>query len=263
MGMSSGIFRRLVEVVESGGGAVLVMVVAAEGAPREAGAKMLVFPDGRVEGTVGGGALEHHAIEIALDLLRRGEKTFLESRELGDLGMLCGGRTTLFYEVVQAPPTLAIFGAGHVGRRLMELARLALPWRIVLFDHRPELLANLPPDVEGQNLPCPSEIPALPSPSYAVVATDSHDTDFLVVSALLAQDPGPAYLGLLGSSAKAKAIRARLLNAGIPQEKVDRMRCPAGLPLGGKDPGSVAVSILAELVAFHHGRLAEIAGPKQ
>ncbi|MEN3009923.1 MAG: hypothetical protein ABDI20_02895, partial [Candidatus Bipolaricaulaceae bacterium] len=44
----------------------------------------------------------------ALALLREGPRTLLETYDLRDLGMLCGGRTTLFYEVLQAPPTLAI-----------------------------------------------------------------------------------------------------------------------------------------------------------
>ncbi len=256
--MSSLVFRRAAEALEKGEGAVLVTVVAVEGAaPREPGAKMLVFPDGRVEGTVGGGALEHHAVQRALALLKGEKKTLLESLELRDLGMLCGGRTTLFYEVLQPPPLLAIFGAGHVGRLLARLARETTAWRIVLLDDRAERLADLPPGLEGQHLPAYQEIPSFPGLTYVVVATESHATDLRVVTALLQREPGPAYLGMLGSQTKAAEIRAKLLARGISEEKVKNLRCPVGLPLGGKDPGSVAVSILAEILAFHHGKLSE------
>lgn len=237
----------------------MVTVVAVEGAaPREAGAKMLVFSDGRIEGTVGGGALEHHAVNKALSLLREGPRTFLESHELRNLGMLCGGKATLFYEVLRPAPFLAVFGAGHVGLLLARLARETTPWRIVLFDDRPERLSSLPPGFESQVLPGYQEIPELPPITYAVVATETHATDFLVAYELLRQEPGPAYLGMLGSKAKAAEIRAKLLEKGIAEEKVQKLRCPVGLPLGGKDPGSVAISILSEILAFHHGRLAEV-----
>lgn len=254
--MRGVLLQRAAEAIEKGEPAVLVTVVAVEGAtPREAGAKMLVFSDGRVEGTVGGGALEAHAVRTAIDLLKRGEKTLLETHKLRDLGMLCGGQTTLFYEVLEAPPVLALFGAGHVGLILARLAREATSWRIMVFDDRAERLASLPSGVEGKHLPGYHPIPAFSEQIYAVVATESHEADLLVTTELLQQEPKPAYLGVLGSRAKAEEIRAYLLALGLPKEKVEEVHCPVGLPLGGKDPGTVAVSILAEMIAFQHGQL--------
>jgi xanthine dehydrogenase accessory factor len=251
--MSGEIFLRVAEILARGEPAVLVTVVAAEGAPREPGARMLVFPDGRIEGTVGGGALEHHAIQKALELLRNGPRTLLEDHTLRDLGMLCGGKTTLFYEVLQAPPTLAIFGAGHVGILLAKIAREVTPWKIVLHDDRKERESLCPKGIEFRHLSSYQDVPRFSGQTYAVIATESHETDFQVAAALLGQDPGPAYLGMLGSRAKAAEIRARLLSLGLPKGKVEALRCPVGLPLGGKDPGTVAISILSEILAFHHG----------
>ncbi|MGB9757636.1 MAG: XdhC family protein [Candidatus Bipolaricaulaceae bacterium] len=253
--MLGELFRRAAELLERGESAVLVTVVEAEGAPREAGARMLVFPDGRIEGTVGGGALEQHAIAKALQLLWEGRKTLLETRDLRDLGMLCGGHTVLFYEVLQAPPVLLIFGAGHVGLLLARVARETTPWRIVLADDREERLSAAPAGVETRFLPEYQGLPEIPGKVYAVVATESHEKDFQVVRELLRGEPGPAYLGLLGSRAKAKEIKEKLLALGIPKERVEALRCPVGLPLGGKDPGSLVLSVLSEILAFHHGRL--------
>lgn len=253
--MPGEMFRRAAELLEKGESAVLVTLVEAEGAPREAGARMLVFPDGRTEGTVGGGVLEHHAIQKALELLREGKKTLLETHDLRDLGMLCGGHTVLFYEVLQAPPVLLIFGAGHVGLLLARVARETTSWRIILCNDRKERLSAAPAGVETRFLPDYQGLGEVPGEVYAVVTTESHETDFQVVRELLKMDPGPAYLGLVGSRAKAAEIRAKLLALGIPKAKVEALRCPVGLPLGGKDPGSVVISILSEILALHHGRL--------
>jgi xanthine dehydrogenase accessory factor len=167
--------------------------------------------------------------------------------------MLCGGKTTVFYEVLQAPPTLAIFGAGHVGILLAKIAREVTPWKIVLHDDRKEREGLCPKGIEFRHLPSYQDVPRFSGQTYAVIATESHETDFQVAAALLGQDPGPAYLGMLGSRAKAAEIRTKLLSLGLPQEKVEALRCPVGLPLGGKDPGTVAISILSEILAFHHG----------
>jgi len=133
--MSGEIFSRVTEVLARGEPGVSVTVVAAEGAPREPGARMLIFPDGRIEGTVGGSPL--NTMQKALKLLRDGPQTLLEITSFG-IGMPCGRKATLFYEVLQAPPTLAIFGAGHVGIFLAKIAREVTPQKIVLYDDRKE-----------------------------------------------------------------------------------------------------------------------------
>jgi xanthine dehydrogenase accessory factor len=61
---------------------------------------------------------------------------------------------------------------------------------------------------------------------------------------------------MLGSQAKSAEIRAQLERDGIPPQRLACLHCPVGLPLGGRSPGLVALSILAEVVAFHHSQLA-------
>ena len=80
--------------------AVLVTVAIVEGSvPREPGAKMLVTADG-FAGTIGGGHLEHRAIEIARAMLKEGGAPRLERFALGpSLGQCCGGIAHLAFEV--------------------------------------------------------------------------------------------------------------------------------------------------------------------
>jgi len=88
--------------IEEAGRCALVTVVAVEGsAPREAGARLVVRPDGGFSGTIGGGTLEWRAIaEATAALARVPARLERQSVALGpDLGQCCGGRVGLLYEV--------------------------------------------------------------------------------------------------------------------------------------------------------------------
>ncbi|QAA76668.1 MAG: Xanthine and CO dehydrogenases maturation factor, XdhC/CoxF family [Candidatus Bipolaricaulis sibiricus] len=256
--MAGQLLARAADLVARGGRAVLVTLVAVDGpAPRLPGARMLVFPDGKTEGTVGGGSLEAHAIGRAQGLLAS-DGTALETVDFTDRGLKCGGgKATLFYEVLAPEAELVVLGAGHVGRALARLAGEVAAFPVKVYDGRPPCGD---PEPEVNPIPGYREIPPLGESAYVVICTDSHATDLEVARAVLRQVPGPAYVGMLGSRAKSAEIRAQLEQDGIPPQRLGALRCPVGLPLGGRSPGLVALSILAEVVAFHHGRLAEARG---
>ena len=251
-----GLLQRIAELEREGVAVVVVTIVAAEGpVPREAGARMVVFPDGSTEGTIGGGALEKKATEEARELLSSGKRTLLRTYNLEDLGMICGGRATLYYELLAPPVTLHIFGAGHVGEKLFFLAKLAAPFTVSIYDVREEVREKVP---EVTLLSSYAAVPELKGGDYAFICTHSHEEDYRALKGVLSGKEPPSYVGLVGSRPKWAKMRERLLAEGIAEEKVARVHCPVGLPLGGKDPGSIAVSALAEILAHHHGRLREV-----
>jgi xanthine dehydrogenase accessory factor len=90
----------VLETIDAQGGAALVSILDTAGsAPREAGARMVVRPDGGFWGTVGGGALEHQLIEAAGRALQARAAAQLRDVPLGpDLGQCCGGRVTTLVE---------------------------------------------------------------------------------------------------------------------------------------------------------------------
>lgn len=259
--MDSQILARAADAARRGERAVLVTLVAIEGpAPRLPGARILVFADGHTEGTIGGGSLEALAVDRARELLKTGG-TSLETVDLTDRGLKCGGgKATLFYEVMAPEPELAIFGAGHVGWALAKLAHEVDAFPVTVYAGRDEDPAEIAPGVSVHPVPGFREIPTLTASTYAVLCTDSHAMDLDVARQILRQTPGPAYVGMLGSQAKSAEIRERLREAGIPPERVEGVHCPVGLPLGGRSPGLVALSILSEVVALHHRRLVEVQG---
>ena len=86
---------------------VLVTVVASSGAtPRGAGARMLVGKEGRISGTVGGGAVEQHSVELAMEVLEKRtsvtKRFMLQKNQVEDLGMICGGNVTIFFRFIDS-----------------------------------------------------------------------------------------------------------------------------------------------------------------
>ena len=96
-------FLRLREAVKQKEDAVLVTVIASSGStPRGTGARMLISKTGRLVGTIGGGAVEFRAEEIAQEVLKnkcsKSEKFILSPNDVADLGMICGGNVVLFFQ---------------------------------------------------------------------------------------------------------------------------------------------------------------------
>ncbi len=140
---------------------------------------------------------------------------------------------------------------------MARLAHEVAAFPVTVYDRNPEACCEIAPGVEVALVPAGGELSPLGERAYVVICTDSHATDLEVAREVLRQDPPPAYVGMLGSRTKATEIRSQLERDGLPPERVGAIHCPVGLPLGGRSPGLVALSILAEVVAFHHGRLAD------
>lgn len=94
----ANLIKEVVDVYQKGEEAVLVTLCSTRGStPRKAGAKMLVYPDGKTKGTIGGGELEFEATSKALEVMKSKESILWE-KKLIDLGMVCGGAGTLYLE---------------------------------------------------------------------------------------------------------------------------------------------------------------------
>ena len=234
---------------------VLVTVAEHQGStPRDSGSKMVVTAE-RCYHTIGGGHLEFQALAQARALLAsaapaaRLERFPLAAR----LGQCCGGSATLLFEPLITPrPLIAVFGAGHVGRALVNLLA-TLPCRVLWVDSRAaEFPPALPPGVAQRLTDAPEEVVAeLPPGSYFVVLTHDHQLD-LALSEQILRRGDFRYFGLIGSATKRKRFDYRLSGKGISEERLQRMRCPIGLPdVTGKLPAEIAVAIAGEIIASY------------
>jgi xanthine dehydrogenase accessory factor len=95
------VWATIAKALAQHGRCAMVTVAAVEGsAPREAGARLIVVPGGGFYGTIGGGALEWHALAEAQAALEGGAGPRLSRHALGpELGQCCGGRVNLLTEV--------------------------------------------------------------------------------------------------------------------------------------------------------------------
>lgn len=245
------------ELRERGEACVLVVVTAVRGsAPREPGARMLVAGGDLIHGTIGGGNLERLAIERATALLTdpAGVSVSVDFPLAEEAGQCCGGSVTLFLEPYRwKRPTIAIFGAGHVGQALAGLA----PWlraRVLLIDGRqePELRPRVPRERPYELLCVDSpeaELDGLPAEALVVIMTHSHALDLELVARALARPAFP-YLGLIGSERKWLRFQKRLERRGLAREALMRVRCPIGVTRASKDPAAIALSAATELAGI-------------
>jgi xanthine dehydrogenase accessory factor len=342
--------RDLQEARARGEDAVLVSVVSAKGSvPRPAGTRMVVTAL-RVDGTIGGGHLEHSAIGIARDMLAATGAPALELRRFplgASLGQCCGGLVNLQFEAVGADADwvdalarlrrdgvafvvatpvgretagrlvvtadavsgtlgeaahdarvaeaarslladgggaqlvrtgeastvfldpqrdpgfrIVLFGAGHVGRALVELLG-RLPCRVTWIDARePEFPREVPANVATVVTDAPeAEVAAAPAGAFYLVMTHSHAIDQTLAEAILRRGDF-AYFGLIGSLTKRRQFERRMAERGIPVERFAGMTCPIGVPgIRGKEPATIAIAVAAELLQVRGRAATELRAP--
>ncbi len=247
-------FARIAALLEDGRAFASARLLDVEGSvPQEPGAALIVRADGAIEGTIGGGRFEATVAADALALLEAGGA--VEVREYAltrdELRMYCAGRARVLLEAHRPAPDLVVFGGGHVGEALGRLAADVGLFRTTLVDDRPLYAArDRHPRVDRVVRTDPTYTegaPALGPDSYVVLVTRCHDVDRTLLKRLAPLDL--AYLGMIGSKTKARSLFRELEAEGVPRERLERVRAPIGLDLGPtKDPGAVALSILAEVV---------------
>jgi len=175
--------------------------------------------------------------------------------EEGTSGVRSVGGQRLYFERHAPPLTLVVFGATHVAMPLVSLGGV-MGLRTVVVDGR-DLFATRDrfPDADELIVGMPSELAErMPLGRQSLVVLLSHDYkyDLPVLRAVLASDA--AYVGVLGSRRRGKALLEFLSEEGVPADQLARVRIPVGLDLGGSSPEEIALSVLAEAIAVHHGR---------
>jgi xanthine dehydrogenase accessory factor len=237
--------------------AVVTVVKSSGSTPRDVGAKMIVGREGKFSGTIGGGQLEHLALKDALSVLLDNSKepSLTVRYPLGaKAGQCCGGVVEILVEKVNTGPKLYLFGAGHVGQAVCRVLE-GTAFRVSLVDERPEWLQSeeIPKSVVRLEEEWDEFVASAnwnEDRVYVAVMTHRHDLDQKIIEAVV-QKPA-RFIGLIGSRTKWDRFKRRLTDKGVSPELLARVKCPLGLPLGGKSPAEVALSLGAELISLHY-----------
>jgi xanthine dehydrogenase accessory factor len=237
----------------------LVTVVTTEGStPQKAGAKMIVYADGRIVGTIGGGCVEAEMTWRARQVIesRRPQLAAcdLTPDQAGEDGLVCGGRMQVFIEPLEPAPTLCLFGAGHVAQPLARLAK-GVGFRVEVADDRLKF-ANRERFPEAdlvvvEDFAAAASKMTLGPNSFAIVVTRGHHGDAEALEACLGKDL--RFVGLLGSRPKMVHVFTALEERGVRPEELAKVHVPVGLAIGAQTPEEIAVSILAEMIAVRRG----------
>ena len=216
--MSAALASHLARVAREARAAVAVEVVDAKGStPRAEDAIMLVDLSS-VSGTIGGGHLEYHAIDIARTMIETGARSRRETIPLGPMmGQCCGGQVTLAFTAIddaaarrlgariaeqggRARDILA-FGLGHTGRAFARVMA-GMPFRTTMIDDRLEAFADLPENARARHCEDPEDAVAeARSGSAFVIFTHSHALDYRLADRALRRGDA-AYVGMIGSATK-------------------------------------------------------------
>lgn len=226
--------------------------------PRSVGSKMLVFGDGELVGTIGGGAFEAAVIAVAREVVASGAPRRYAANLTRDLGMCCGGEVEVWVEPVPVRERFVVFGAGHVSHALAPMLE-ALDFNVTIVDDRDEWLnaARFPHAERLLKDPRDHARGLAPDPrSWWLVMTHDHGYDQEIVEALLPRSS--RWLGMIGSRTKVARFKLRFRSAGLADDVVARLRAPVGLDLGAETPQEIAVAIAAEVVQL---RRSPRAGP--
>lgn len=247
------------EALRCGKDFAVVTIVKADQLARTSG-KMIVYADGTISGTVGGGMWEQAAIHDAKLALKTGEnavKVYNFNSDLAKAGFQCSGELTVFIEVCRDESLqLVVVGGGHVGNAVIHAAK-TVGFTITLVDTRDEdaigdSIRSADRFVKVDSFGDVAQV-QLPRDPYYVVSTYGHMVDGAALGGVLKRGDA-RYIGMLGSRKKIAAIYAKLEEAGFDWGDLEGIHSPIGLDLGGETPEELAVAIVGEILAVKNGR---------
>lgn len=217
------------------------------------GDKAIIQADGKTWGWIGGGCVQPVVIQEALNAIEEGCPRLVRIAPSADtepdVGMVnysmsChgGGALDIYIEPVLPKSRIVIFGRSPAAQSLSKLGK-AVGYAISVI--APEATREAFPDADfiGKEL-IPGQMRDW-SETYIVVATQGERDEEALEYALRTN---ARYISFIASHAKARKIVDLLAEKGMPPEMLNRIKAPAGLPIGTSTSQEIAVSILAEII---------------
>jgi xanthine dehydrogenase accessory factor len=255
--MNDSLLEELLRARQSRTLCALATVAATTGSvPRQTGSKMLVYGDGKVSGTIGGGKFEALVVDECLKSIAAKEpalKTYpLREDKPDSFGAICGGEVTVMIEPQNLNTALYLIGAGHCSFAIAKLA-VDCGMHVTVVEDRAEQLENFPAPISR----------VVEDASVFISKREWHGDEALVLvsrnyeldrNALAAalKKSGLGYVGMIGSRRKVNRVFDALKQA-VPVEQLRNVYAPLGLDIGADSPTEIAVSVIAEILQVQRG----------
>jgi xanthine dehydrogenase accessory factor len=239
----------VLEAVERGVAAASLVLVSP---PEQAGSRMVVLEDhdgrGAVHGTLGSEGWDRGGA-------REARRALADGRHRDGVVALDGGGEA-YLEVRRPVPDLVIVGAGHIA---LPMARLGagLGFRVWVLDDRPDFATRerFPEahSVIRADFADPFREVPLHGGTHVLLVTRGHRYDYDCLVKVLAHDPAPAYIGMIGSRRRVRATYLQLVDEGVAPDRLRNVHAPVGLDIGAETPEEIAVAVAAELIKVRRG----------
>lgn len=218
------------------------------------GSKLLVTPDS-TDGSLGDEDLDRVVTRDVLGELAAGRTGI---RRYGAQGQAREDAVSVFIESFAPPPQMLIFGAVDFTAALARVSKF-LGYRVTVCDARPMFATHKRfPFANEVVVDWPNRLLDRVGPSLAerdAIAVLTHDAKFDIPAITSALTTDVGYIGVMGSRRTHDDRTKRLIDAGVTEDELARLRSPIGIDLGGRTPEETAVSIVAEIIALRTGRI--------
>ncbi|MER5532690.1 XdhC family protein [Streptomyces mirabilis] len=218
--------------------------------PAPLGATLAVWPDD-VAGSLGSTGLDVAVTADARGELAQGTTI---RRHYGPHGERREDAVTVFLHSFAPPPRMLVFGAIDYAAAVARIGDF-LGYRVTVCDARPVFATakRFPAGVEVVVDWPHRYLRGTTTDARTVICVLTHDPKFDVPLLEEALRRPAAYIGAMGSRRTHDDRRKRLIDAGLSEGELSRLRSPVGLDLGARTPQEVAVSVAAEIVALRWG----------
>lgn len=217
------------------------------------GKKLVVDLDGNSAGSIGDNDFDSKVVEMCLETIKKGKSASIQFTMNPDVSGQSEtqqkNRVEMFLDLIEAPPKMIIFGAGHIAVPLSRIGK-TVGFRIVVVDDRAEFASRdrFPEadDVKVLDFDKSADLLNIDSTTYLVLITRGHKHDEIILRSKECEKA--AYIGMIGSKRRAAAVLASLKKDGHSEKFIDRIHTPIGVRIGSQTPEEIALSIAAEVV---------------
>ncbi len=242
--------KQITEIIENRQNAALCIITDTKGStPRKKGSKMLVYEDGTIVGTIGGGEMEFALIEQAKNIIKNQVAESFSFGLKADFEMACGGKITIYIEPIKLPNKLIIFGGGHIGSKLAEWA-IDFNFEVTIVDERKNIFDNLDKNkfqLLNQDYQTAIKNLTFDTDTFVCIITHQHAYDRQIAALCAPHDL--AFIGVIASKNKVQKISKLLSKEDklLPKD-IEKINMPMGMPINCETPEEIAISILGKLI---------------
>jgi len=221
------------------------------------GNKAIIQADGKLWGWIGGGCAQPVVVKEALKALADGlprlvriSPTSTAEDGIVDYTMTChsGGTLDIYIEPVLPRPAIVILGRSPVAQTLCKLAKtIGYSVSVAAPDADAEMFTDADSVEASLDL-----VQLKVKPQTFVVVSTQGESDEEALEAALRSDS--AYVAFVASKPKATKVIEYLRGRGLPPERLEQLRAPAGLDIHASTPEEIAVSVLAEIIQMRKAR---------